>query len=42
VHSIHEHGEIFSEDYLPEGTAIHAMVNGALAQQIDKLLMSRE
>lgn len=42
VHAIHEHGEIFSEEYLPEGTAIHALVNGWLAQQIDQLLTSRE
>jgi GTP-binding protein HflX len=37
VSAIHERGEIFSEDYLPEGTAIHAMVDGAIAQAISNL-----
>jgi GTP-binding protein HflX len=36
VHAIHESGEIFSEQYLPEGTSIHALVNGGLAQRIEK------
>ena len=35
VHAIHESGEIFSEQYLPEGTLIHARVNGGLAQRIE-------
>jgi GTP-binding protein HflX len=35
VHAIHESGEIFSEQYLPEGTSIHARVNGGLAQRIE-------
>ena len=35
VHAIHESGEIFSEQYLPEGTSIHALVNGGLAQRIE-------
>ena len=35
VHAIHEHGEIFSEEYVAEGTAIHARVDGALAQAIE-------
>jgi GTP-binding protein HflX len=35
VHAIHESGEIFSEQYLPEGTSIHARVNGGLAQKIE-------
>jgi GTP-binding protein HflX len=37
VSAIHERGEIMSEEYLPEGTAIHAMVDGAIAQRIDEL-----
>lgn len=37
VSAIHERGEIISEQYLPEGTAIHARVDGALAQQILQL-----
>ncbi len=37
VSSIHERGEIISEQYLPEGTAIHARVDGALAKQISQL-----
>ena len=37
VSAIHERGEIISEDYLPEGTAIHAMVDGAIAQAISDL-----
>lgn len=34
VSAIHQRGEILSEEYLPEGTAIHARVDGALAQQV--------
>ncbi len=37
VHAIHEHGEILSEEYLPEGTAIHARVDGGLAEQIAQI-----
>ncbi|MSY02817.1 MAG: GTPase HflX [Actinobacteria bacterium] len=37
VNAIHERGEIFSEDYLPEGTSIHALVDGALAKVIEDL-----
>ena len=37
VSAIHERGEIFSEDYLPEGTSIHAMVDGSLAKVIENL-----
>lgn len=37
VSAIHERGEIFSEDYLPEGTAIHALVDGSLAKIIESL-----
>jgi len=37
VSAIHERGEIFSEEYLPEGTAIHARVDRALAQQVANL-----
>ena len=37
VSAIHERGEIFSEDYLPEGTSIHALVDGALARTIENL-----
>ena len=42
VHAIHESGEIFSEEYLPEGTAIHARVDAALAQRIENSQSSRE
>ena len=42
VHAIHESGEIFSEQYLPEGTSIHARVNGGLAQRIEKSRISGE
>jgi len=37
VSAIHERGEIFSEDYLPEGTSIHALVDGSLAKVIEGL-----
>ena len=37
VSAVHEQGEIISEEYLPEGTRIHAMVGGALAQKIQML-----
>ena len=36
VHAIHERGEIFSEQYIAEGTSIHARVDGGLAQKIEK------
>ena len=36
VSQIHEHGEIISEEYLPEGTALHARVDGALAHVLVK------
>ena len=42
VHAIHERGEIFSEQYLPEGTSIHARVDGGLAQRIEKSQLSGE
>jgi len=42
VHAIHESGEIFSEQYLPEGTSIHARVNGRLAQRIENSHTSGE
>ena len=42
VHAIHESGEIFSEQYLPEGTSIHALVNGGLAQRIENSHVSGE
>ncbi len=38
VNAIHERGEIISEEYLAEGTAIRARVDGALAQQIAQLI----
>ena len=38
VSAVHEQGEIISEEYLPEGTKIHAMVGGALAQKIQMLI----
>ena len=37
VSAIHERGEILSEEYLPEGTAIKARVDGALARKIENL-----
>lgn len=37
VSAIHEYGEILSEEYLPEGTAIHARVDGGLAKAIQDL-----
>ena len=37
VSAIHERGEIISEDYIPEGTSIHAMVDGSLAKQLEAL-----
>ena len=36
VSQIHEHGEILSEEYLPEGTSLHAMVDGSLAHALEK------
>ena len=42
IHAIHEHGEIFSEEYVAEGTAIHARVDGALAQAIEIAQVSGE
>lgn len=42
VHAIHERGEIFTEVYLPEGTSIHARVDGGLAQRIEKSQISGE
>jgi GTP-binding protein HflX len=37
ISAIHERGEILSEQYLAEGTAIHARVDGALAKQLADL-----
>ena len=37
VSAIHERGEIFTETYLPEGTLIHALVDGSLAKIIESL-----
>jgi len=37
VSAVHESGEIISEEYLPEGTKLHAMVGGALARKIEML-----
>jgi GTP-binding protein HflX len=37
VSQVHERGEIISEEYLAEGTKIHAFVDGALAQRIEKI-----
>ena len=37
VSAIHERGEVISEEYLPEGTAITARVDGQLARQIEGL-----
>ncbi len=38
VSAIHERGEILSEEYLPEGTQIHAMVDGAIAKAVSDLV----
>ena len=37
VSAIHERGEIFSEEYLPQGTSIHALVDVSLAKVIENL-----
>jgi GTP-binding protein HflX len=37
ISAIHEHGEILSEEYVEEGTAIHARVDAALARQISDM-----
>ena len=37
VSAIHERGEIVSEEYLPQGTSIHALVDGSLAKVIENL-----
>jgi GTP-binding protein HflX len=42
VHAIHERGEIFTEEYVAEGTSIHARVDGGLAQRIEKSQASGE
>ena len=34
ISAIHQRGEIITEEYVPEGTAIHARVDASLAQQI--------
>ena len=36
VSQIHEHGEILSQEYLPEGTSLHAMGEGSLAHALEK------
>jgi GTP-binding protein HflX len=36
VNKIHEHGEILSQEYLPEGTSLHALVDGSLAHALEK------
>ena len=40
VSRIHEHGEILTEEYLPEGTALHAMVDEALAHELLKFAVT--
>lgn len=42
IHAIHEQGEIFSEEYVEAGTAIHARVDAGLAQAIDIAQVSGE
>lgn len=42
IHAIHEHGEIFSEEYREAGTAIHARVDAGLAQAIEIAQVSGE
>lgn len=36
VSQIYEHGEILSQEYLPEGTSLHALVDGSLAHALEK------
>jgi GTP-binding protein HflX len=36
VNQIHEHGEILCQEYLPEGTSLHALVDGSLAHALEK------
>lgn len=36
ISAIHQRGEIISEEYVPEGTAIHARVDAALARQVNE------
>jgi GTP-binding protein HflX len=38
VSAIHERGEIISEEYVAEGTAIHARVDAGLAKQMQDLV----
>ncbi len=38
VSAVHERGEIISQEYLAEGTSLHARVDAALAQQIADLV----
>ncbi len=42
VHAIHEHGEIFSEEYAEAGTLIHARVDAGLAKEIEIAQVSGE
>ena len=42
VSAIHERGEIFSEEYLPQGTSIHALVDGSLAKVIENLKLLKK
>ena len=42
IHAIHEKGEIFSQEYVEAGTAIHARVDAGLAQAIEKAQESLE
>ncbi|MDO8645628.1 MAG: GTPase HflX [Candidatus Planktophila sp.] len=42
IHAIHEQGEIFAEEYVEVGTAIHARVDAGLAQAIDIAQVSGE
>jgi GTP-binding protein HflX len=38
VSAIHERGEILHEEYLPEGTSLHARVDGGLAKEIEEIV----
>ena len=42
MHEIHERGEIFSEEYVEAGTAIHGRVDGTLAAAIEKVQVRGE
>ena len=40
VNAVHEKGEIITEEYVENGTAVHARVSAALAKAIDEAILS--